>query len=957
MSISIHPHIGFQNTDFKIVSDKETILGIGIIRIADEFGNQCKNKNVSFIYNEESGSLQFKESGTLQITLFSDEKGPITNTIIVKDAIRLGGSILKEGYVFDETPWCFIVMHDRMYFYNRETRESFLENISPDNIKVVSNSIVIFFNDNDKDAMLFSLERREVIGNFNNVIYFTEDTLFSAPEYGDNENREMLAVRFSNIVDYRKNFIYDHYSFNLEKGQLYIHRDNCITVYDIESLEEVKHFLSIGKFIKFLDNKYVIEYVQDNYCEIWLSELYSGKTTRIHMEYPVFSICDIETRSQDVNDLIQEISTLDKGHISSASITVINTIVKEIYAINDDIYVLSSDRTISVPSRKVSWTNEMLTCNNHLLDLSFSHPRCKVNNGLLYMSEGGKTYILRHGIVVYKTTDEIYVTDKVILFCNKEEDKIMVYYLLPSKESTGCLKKIINKEGTNYLKWDLSAFKDYNVICDYSRNICIYLSGLDTEEWAHNQKVVGEKDLGYFKNNANGFVKNNVIDKGKFIWRNNVPDEMINYSQSLKYGLSKVDGKISLITFDLLDNDSYKIQTILQGLYDTTEYRNVVFSDNGRFVLYREKGKNILMDTLNNKKVPFDLQNYVTSVNGYRSMLGFDPNGEPRIIDPMTLSYVDGWDNKKYTFHSPNGELYANKDFSKDNRYYNLLDKTYISKEKVDKYKEQYDFSLFSDDQEKSQKKKLRKKFIEENVDFFEEKNINYLLSMYKFSESFIELRNFLYVYSSHDDSFVEEIQLGSKLWFLNYISFSYDSRYIGIVGRFQYDANDVQGLLLIYDLKGHKEVFRKTDSYAVWNIAFTKHYDWAAYSSSPTTYIGNAAEKEVNETISGKSFLTFSVDGKYMALSEQGYVAFASGYNCWGHIPSTKVYIYDVTNKKPVHPEINDLSDNGIDSLGEANRTVAAVSFSSNNDKIMMSGSDGVIIIRNLYIKENASK
>lgn len=50
------------------------------------------------------------------------------------------------------------------------------------------------------------------------------------------------------------------------------------------------------------------------------------------------------------------------------------------------------------------------------------------------------------------------------------------------------------------------------------------------------------------------------------------------------------------------------------------------------------------------------------------------------------------------------------------------------------------------------------------------------------------------------------EIELGPKLRFLNYVAFSYDSRYVAIVGRYP-DNCFYKGLLLIYDMDNHKEI------------------------------------------------------------------------------------------------------------------------------------------------------
>lgn len=55
------------------------------------------------------------------------------------------------------------------------------------------------------------------------------------------------------------------------------------------------------------------------------------------------------------------------------------------------------------------------------------------------------------------------------------------------------------------------------------------------------------------------------------------------------------------------------------------------------------------------------------------------------------------------------------------------------------------------------------------------------------------------------------EIELGHVLWFLNYIAFSYDSRYVAIAGRYPNDTEIngyyVGGLFMVYDMTEQKEI------------------------------------------------------------------------------------------------------------------------------------------------------
>lgn len=141
------------------------------------------------------------------------------------------------------------------------------------------------------------------------------------------------------------------------------------------------------------------------------------------------------------------------------------------------------------------------------------------------------------------------------------------------------------------------------------------------------------------------------------------------------------------------------------------------------------------------------------------------------------------------------------------------------------------------------------------------------------------------------------------------------------------------------------------TTSYAVWTAAFTKDGFYAAYDSHPILLYGNVCNNEDIKEVGNRNFLAFSPDGKYMALSNQGYVSYSSSNSNWGHQPSTNVYIHCVNDPdKQIMPTIDDLSDAGI---ADTNKTqsVSSCSFSLDNKKLMMVGKDGTVVIRNLHL------
>ena len=255
-------------------------------------------------------------------------------------------------------------------------------------------------------------------------------------------------------------------------------------------------------------------------------------------------------------------------------------------------------------------------------------------------------------------------------------------------------------------------------------------------------------------------------------------------------------------------------------------------------------------------------------------------------------------------------------------------------------------------DHKKDKKKEARKEFINMHKDYFKNRNIEDLLNTTTcFTDIITEDFGYATIRKVETDEVYCEIALGHTLRYLNYVAFSYDSRYVAIVGRYP-DFCSYKGLLLVYDMEKQKEIEKNTTHRAVWTAAFTQKGFYAAYDSLPTLLYGNVNDDSVINEISDRNFLAFSPDGKYMALSNQCYVAYKDENHKWGHQPSTMVYIHSVENpNEQIVPTISDLSDAGVADTNNR-KSVASCSFSLDNKKLMMVGRDGIVVIRNLHIE-----
>ena len=99
---------------------------------------------------------------------------------------------------------------------------------------------------------------------------------------------------------------------------------------------------------------------------------------------------------------------------------------------------------------------------------------------------------------------------------------------------------------------------------------------------------------------------------------------------------------------------------------------------------------------------------------------------------------------------------------------------------------------------------------------------------------------------------------------------------------------------------------------------------------------------------------MCFSPSGKYIACSDQKYIDYTHHPNeNWGHQPSGNVFIYSVNDFKNYIEQYNDLGDGieGVASEIKKSRAgnVASVAFSQDETKLLVVGSDGVVVVRNL--------
>jgi hypothetical protein len=409
--------------------------------------------------------------------------------------------------------------------------------------------------------------------------------------------------------------------------------------------------------------------------------------------------------------------------------------------------------------------------------------------------------------------------------------------------------------------------------------------------------------------------------------------------------------------------------------FDEGKHTKAKMSSDGKYLVYSKGGnKYALYNILDQKEETVLTGNFVDFDKTGNLLFMEKANGgrvnhrELRIYNPITFQW-EKTNAQYYTFVSPDGKLYAKTGVK--TRYFNNLTKEEITIEEFLNIKNECDTSFFAKhtDEQKEEIENKRKSIVSEHIEYFEsyskEKKFakEWLDNIQKcafhdFSPIFLYTKQYVVV-GVVDTKQELEIELNTTLSFLNYVAFSYDNKYVGIVGK---PGNS--GYLKLAKIEYNEETNSLSlereicDTYiakwATWICAFTKNGLFGTYDSAPDLYLIEQCDfDKFNQDnahdfnfirnhfrIEGRSLLCFSPSGKLMALSDQGYEAISLGGI--GHIPSNNVYIYNTETRQM----LSHWKDHG-DKI--AFRNIVNAGFSVDESKLMTVSIDGVIVVRNI--------
>ena len=965
--LSVHPHIGYLNTEFSIQSfsdEKKMVLIYPIDK------SKLDKPVFSFLLlNEKTlqANYAFKLPGRY-VVMLPDDKGSAIE-IEVKDAIKFGGSMHKNSYVFEETPWCFIVMKDRTYFYNRNSGEKYVECISPDKISCINKDVVLLSNESYKEKTLYSLTEQTPIITFTNEILLQDDILIVKNEMDG--ITKLNVYHFSSVIFNRKEYECEDFSVCKESRILCIYESQQIHVISLDSFETIKTIRCDNKFIKFTNKHYFVELEQQLSCTImFVKDILSNQSWYMSFEYPIstceyVNINDIYAEEDKVDRLFNLAEELDLFNTKKAQflggldISYRDNEIEGFYVLSNQLYYLVKEYSYTINrygTRRKSYKVYLrISKSNFNLEIDHNFPTIVLSNNCLYITTYNHVFVVKDEKVIFSEDATLYQFNNRTIISVKDGDTgERIYDEIDDWEVQPFVRPLITgrfnwKYFTKYGILERIEDKTLYVFTPHKCAFAFVMYKFD-DAYCSFSELPQEMSLMYGEKiiYSHGIK---LLGAGKIILPENITalSEKKNYAISIK-GSHVFLGRISGT------KDSFVNEEILESLFDSSSFGNVLMSDNGKNIIFQKDKEMFLMNTETKEVQDFPNLNFISQINGYRPLFKVDDSHRrPRIIDPLTKEYINQDFITNYGFVSPDGNLYADSALSKYVKYHDKVNDTFISKEQWHALAEKYDYEWKIDDKTKDEKKEARKEFIYAHKNFFNGEKIDDLLKINDFKNKIAEELGYAIIRETGTDKIYCEIELGHVLWFLNYVAFSYDSRYVAIAGRYPNDTEIngyyVSGLFMVYDMAEQKEIAKSTTSYAVWSTAFTNEFFYAAYDSHPILLYGNVCNDEGIKEVGNRNFLTFSPDGKYMALSNQGYVPYSPDNLNWGHQPSTSVYIHAINDpNKQIMPTIDDLSDVGIADTNKA-KSVSSCSFSLDNKKLMMVGNDGTVVIRNLHL------
>lgn len=863
-SIQVNTHHGYLNTDIVLSST------IPSISIEDKLTGQ------KWVVND---NLKIRLGAGHHILVCPELNEEIL--IIIEDAVKFGGSSLKKGFVFDDNSWVFVVMKDRTYITNIETKEEKIEySITPDEIlslgmyNGVSNDYFLFRTNHD--FSLYNVQLGKTTISFTNHI-------FSNSFYTIYKEDDKVV-----IFDYHNNCLLSEFDGQYSMGnKFYFVKANKLFGLDWASTR-IKTIDFVGE----VGNNTIL------HCNTLLKKLgdYFKQKDTFYKKYVFYDLGNGEDDMTSINFLFPYF--------------IENWFGTE----TEEFQHVKNEWNVFVEKKK-----EHLSKNVSQMCYGLKFDSFEVNT-----SGNTKEYVFKGEIITYPD----------------------FYGLKP---------KFILKTPAGWpLKIDDISF-------------CYYKDGNE------NQGI----------NNTN---KDNI----------NIPkdEKLVAASISKKRIITRKDN-----SFYYHDYEKEYCSILLEKTFDKSSYTNAFFMSDGKHVVFQSiDGEFDIMGfedlSLDKFEIDGSTVSRTSGFNGYKPIIDISENDSriPIWRDAITLQRIDRDELSDRIFMSPDRNYSAST--SMQTVYYNRLTGREMTYKEYQEQRAKYDWNEYpNNDEKKKEKEEKRKKRRKLTEEYPKEKWAERIIEKYRgvfdsptngletkeqrmeriinseledyiekkgcFTELFVDILGYI-CYTNNSTGEENRVLIGRSVYFLNYVSFSYNSRYLAFAAKMKQDSFRMteDGVFVLYEIKEKKEIIRQdyeNELYAVWMTMFSKTGNVAYYDSKADAYIATReSDYSIIERIPGRSLLCFSPSGNYIAFSDQNYIDYTHHPDSnWGHQPSGNVFIHSMNDIGRCLEQFNDFGE-GISGVACRAGNVASAAFSLDEKRLMAVGDDGVIVIRNLHLDKN---
>lgn len=1016
---NIFPKIGYKNSQFQIVSSIDNLK-------VDFYyeGKIVKSINTNSQYPIIIDSLNV--TGKIKAKCQNNEQF-FELEIEIKAAIRLGSSEFKKAFVFDNTDYSFFLMKDRLLLYDEKNKIILTENhYSPSEIYKI-----------DKTNFLFVTKVGNSTNGITNLGIYNTDT-FSLDGELLNNYQEIKILPESNIAWlYNVNLKTIHcFQIVRQNNEYFIELkffENFTYYFIDDSAKNI--FINYNEKLIFSNLENLHKYVEinkkennaiDKYGNLFTIENNALKCTSFLTEFaetikPYFNI-ENENLIHLGNDLKskEELTSLDIkiNEIKDEIITSLpNTKTYHYYPLPEHLKISDTYTTniilhtfggvyifqkrvkrdfkgVKFKKHSTNWTTEPYTVEKYDATLSFvslgktellidktPNLSIKLYQNYLLLVNCQNQRILFSGNKKITIENE----DSINLFTINE----LGYFIIKSKEKHSLFRSNnLNKAILEQIDiLNLDQYEKHQIIWFRGKEKYIsstkHINAFDLRSCRtifvdeHKLQHFVFKDAKEFK-----FYEKYALSPNQIVFnpitlevKDSFVGKIVSHSKHLNKIVSHRTDKIYLSKFN-----SYTGKFELSEIsIEDNKYKESYLSPDGQFlVLQDESNKFSFYNIDKNETIHFFSGTFLAFRNDGSLLMEEDYSRTIKIIDPITFKDITPPNYHHYRFISPDEKLYAQTSLKK--KYFNILTGQELTDKEITILKQKFDYPNFVQLDDTIKQKQL-------NVDI----NRLQIFNAYKEKFKSLGINDYNKINSQQlivQDKYVEigiigtdnkkEIIIPTDTQFYNYAAFSFDNKYIGIVGKPELNSNNKSLILLCSiafdESKQQLELLQYTISRickkAAWICGFSKTGYFGTHDSTPNTFIIkidnsiffheiglknniNNLNSNINEipnkwnVIRDKNFLCFSPSGVFFALSEKGYEPLTLGG--YGHQESNVVHIA----KTESGVIINSFMGHGDKIKGDIHKNVTFVAFSEDESRIMTLSSDGVVIIRDLDMNE----